>query len=217
MESHKKISSIRRYFQRYKEEVEEALDFLEWLEKQTLDLREPTISWEEEIFRITYSSFNPLSVAGSLATGGRFNIGGAQMNHFFSHLPMEACLYAASSVDCAKKEVGNFLGNARFFALKPKKPLLLWDLLSLIRNIFNHPQLEHFVNSSPLVAIWAYQKVPKISQILGNFIRRQGGDGLVYPSTKDPKGQILAFFVKDDETARHKFTAREVKYDESRK
>lgn len=204
------ISRIRHNFQRYKEEIEIALDFCEWLDSNPLDLGKPSVLWHDAVFRIVYKDFNPLSVAGSLAAGGRFNIGGAQMNSFFPHLTIEACLYGASSLQCAKNEVGDFLGKARFFALKPNKIFNLWDLQFLIKNLLLYPRLEASVNSSPLVAIWAYQKVPKISQLLASFLRSKGGDGLIYPSTKDSEGKILAFFAKDDEYIKHHFTVSEL-------
>lgn len=210
MESRKRISSIRRYFERYTIDVEDALNFLEWLHNQSLDLAQPSIVWEQRLFRIIYGELNPLSIAGSLSAGGRFNIGGAQVNHFFSNLHMEACLYAASSIECAKKEAGDPLGNARFFAIKPNKPLHLWDVYFLIRNVFTYPDLEAQVNASPLAAIWKYQKVPKISQILGSFLRKHGGDGLLYPSTKDEGGKIVVFFAKDDAHTHQTFEVSEV-------
>jgi hypothetical protein len=204
------INSLRHYFRRYTIEVESALDFLEWLQSQTFDLGHPSIPWAQPGFRIVYGDLDPLSIAGSLAAGGRFNIGGAQVNHFFSLMKMEACLYAASSLKCAKKEVGEPLGNARFFALKPQQTLYLWDLRHLILNIFHYKDLEAHVNGSPLAAIWRYQKVPKISQLIASFLRKQGGDGLAYPSTKDPLGQVLAFFVKDDKQTHQLFKASEL-------
>lgn len=198
MEPSTHLSSLRRYFERYTLDVQEAINFLEWLQIHPLEIGTPSIRWEQPSFRIIYGELNPLSIAGSLAAGGRFNIGGAQVSHFFPHLKMEGCLYTASSLDCAKKEAGEPLGNARFFAIKPKKILNLWDLHLLIRTVFHYPELEAHVNASPLAAIWRYQKVPKLSQILGSFLRKKGGDGLVYPSTKDKEGLNIAFFAKDD-------------------
>lgn len=205
-----KISSIRESFRRYAKDVEDALNFVEWLQSQSLDLGPPSITWKNPSYRIIYGNFDPLSIAGSLAAGGRFNIGGSQMSHFFPDLHMEACLYAASSVECAKKEAANPLGRARFFALYPNHALHLWDLRHLIDFSIHYPNLKSHVDASPLAAIWNYQKVPKISQILGSFLRKRGGDGLIYPSTKDENGKIMAIFVHDDNHARQLFTAAEV-------
>jgi RES domain-containing protein len=204
------VSHIRRYFERYTIEVDDALRFLEWLQNQTFDLGKPTIEWEQPAYRIVYGDLNPLSIAGSLAAGGRFNIGGAQANHFFSQLPMEAALYAASSIECAQKEAGAPLGNARFFSLHPHHPLQLWDLHSIICNHLHYQDLETHVNASPLAAIWKYQKVPKLSQLLGSFLRKKGGDGLVYPSTKEPTGTVLSFFARDDASMHRLFRTEEI-------
>ena len=155
-------------FKRCRLEVEEALDFHKWLQTHSFDLGKPSIPWEQVSYRIIYNKYDPLSVAGPLAAGGRFNIGGAQAYPLFPD--MNACLYSASSLECAKKEAGALLGYPRFFALKPYKVLHLWDLHFLIRNIFNYPELESHVKGDLIAAIWQYQKAPKISQILEPFL-----------------------------------------------
>lgn len=204
-----KTSRIRQYFKRYATDVEEALNFLDWWD-QTLNLGKPSIAWTKPVYRIVYGNYNPISIAGSLAAGGRFNIGGSQVSHFFPQLRMEACLYAASSIECAKKEAGDPLGKARLFNLKPNHPLKLWDLHYLIHNVLNYPALETHVNISPMGARWDYQKAPKISQILGSFLRKNGGDGLLYPSTKDKEEKTFAFFAKDDNHMHQTFVVTEI-------
>lgn len=56
-------------------------------------------------YRICFDGLKPLSIAGSLACGGRFNVGGAQKSEHFDH-DIAACIYVASSIECAKAETG---------------------------------------------------------------------------------------------------------------
>jgi hypothetical protein len=58
---------------------------------------------------------------------------------------------------------------------------------------------------SPFEAIWGYQKVPLIPQLLAHFLRSLGGDGLMFPSIKDPAALNLCFFFKTDDDARATF------------
>jgi hypothetical protein len=53
--------------------------------------------------------------------------------------------------------------------------------------------------------------VPKISQILAHYLRQYEGDGLIYPSTKDHRQNILAFFIKDDAQAKQLFSVKQLK------
>lgn len=207
MEFSNRLNHLRHYFERYAKDVHESLNFLEWYLGQPLDIGEPTIEWQADVYRIVYGGYNPLSVEGTLAAGGRFNIGGAQVSHLFPNLSMQACLYAASSLKCARKEAGSPLGEAQEYLLKPKSLLKLWDLKLLVTKKLNYPNLKSLIDSTPFSAQWRIQKTPKISQILASFLRKQGGDGLIYPSTKDSKGDVLAFFTKDNEQIKKNFEA----------
>lgn len=157
-----------------------------------------------------YGNYHPLTIAGSLAAGGRFNIGGAQVSHLFPNFSMRACLYAASTLNCARKEVGEIQGLSQEYCLKPIQTLHLWDLKNLIKNHISYPKIKEIIEKSPLAARWELQKVPKISQILAHYLRQHGGDGLIYPSTKDPKQNILAFFIKDDTHAQQIFSFKQI-------
>jgi len=198
---------LKKYAHRYQIDLQSSLSFLEWLDKQRPNCGKPTIRWKEPSYRVVYGGFQPLSVAGSLAVGGRFNIGGAQMSALFPNLAMRACLYTASHPKCARLEAGEPKGAAQICVIKPKSPLELWNLQEIIENELPFQGLKEIVDATPLAARWELQKVPKISQLLGHFIRQQGGDGLVYPSTKDPKQHILAFFIQDDVHADKTFSA----------
>jgi len=206
LESDNRLDHLRTYFQKYSQDVEESLDFLEWFLKKKPLFGKPSISWKNAVFRIVYGGFNPLSVAGSFATGGRFNIGGAQINPLFPNFTMQACLYAGSTIECARKEAG--LGINQEYRLTPKKSFKLWDLELLIEEKLTYSSLKSQIDSTPLAAIWALQKVPKVSQILAYYLRKKGGDGLIYLSTKDSKGKVLAFFAKDDDHVKRCFQAQ---------
>lgn len=65
------------------------------------------------------------SVAGSLADGGRFNIGGSQLNPVLSHLSKFAALYVASDVACAQAEAVKPLGKAKTYGDKFRRSNLM--------------------------------------------------------------------------------------------
>lgn len=191
---------FRKFFSKFRQDAEEAFNFIEWLESNSF--RNNLLEWRDPSFRIVTGGFDPLSIEGSLSYGGRFNIGGAQENSFFPNFRMQGMLYAASSRRCAYKEAGELLGQHQLYALNPQNTLFLWDLAVLLDP---YPDLKSKIDSTPFDAIWGYQKVPKVSQILGDFLRQKGGDGIIYPSTKDSEGKTLAYFAKDHEHMRQIF------------
>lgn len=201
---------LNKYTERYKKDLEESLAFISWLKQYSL-IGQPTVKWKKAVYRIVYGNYNPLAIAGSLAAGGRFNIGGAQVSSLFPNFSMKACLYAASSLNCARKEAGEIRGLSQEYELKPLRVLYLWDLKLLIDQQISYQGIREIINDSPLAARWELQKVPKVSQILAHYLRQFGGDGLIYPSTKDRRQNILAFFVKDDAQTHQLFSARQIK------
>jgi hypothetical protein len=196
------------FLSRLSADIEQSKAFEKWLAEHPVDWGNPTIIWEGPLYRIVYGGYDPLAIAGSLAAGGRFNIGGAQAFVSFPKYKMHACLYAASTRACARKEAGEFLGNPEEYELTPQRPLKLWDLKTIIQNQIAYPSLQTLVDATPLAARWVLQKVPKVSQIIGFILKEKGGDGLLHPSTKDRKEKVLAFFVKDDLHTRRLFTVK---------
>ncbi|MBI4402632.1 MAG: RES family NAD+ phosphorylase [Deltaproteobacteria bacterium] len=183
--------------------------FWKWLETKTVT---PVFeSWDKTVFRIVYAGLDPLSVAGSLSAGGRFNVGGAQMQQhdLFPRLTMAACLYVASSIKCARKEAGEPLGNAEEYELAPKTSLHLWQLEKVAVQL-DYPGLLDLILATPMMALWSMQKAPLISQLLGNFLRMNGGDGIVFTSTKDSSEKVVAVFAKDDGHAKSLFTSKRI-------
>ncbi len=129
--------------------------------------------------------------------GGRFNIGGAQLDKNFPSLKMFSCLYIASSEQCAIEEAVKPLGGLQMYKLKPKRPLKLWDLQQVIIKL-NYPNLANQVKSYHCEKIWAYQKFPIESQILSHHLKELGGDGIFFGSTKlDGHKNIVLFFAND--------------------
>jgi len=196
---------LKKYAQRYKQDLEDSLAFLTWLNQAQPACGIPTITWKKEAYRIVYGGYDPLSISGSLAAGGRFNIGGAQVSQLFPNFSMRACLYAASHLGCARKEAGDLLGMAEEYSITPSLELKLWDLEALIDKRILYKGLKGIVDASPLAARWELQKVPKISQILAHYLRQRGGHGILYPSTKDPRHHVIAFFIEDDDHAKKRF------------
>lgn len=196
---------LKKYAERYRKDLEESLSFLNWLNQQTPQIGKPSIKWKKSVYRIVYGGYHPLAIDGTLAAGGRFNIGGAQVSGLFPNLSMRACLYAASNLDCALKEAGTIRGQHQEYELKPVRMLNLWDLKKLLDEKIAYQKLGEIIDSSLLAARWELQKVPKVSQILAHYLRQSGGYGIIYPSTKARKSQILAFFIKDHLEAQQLF------------
>jgi hypothetical protein len=185
-----------------------SLAFWVWLNRQTFTAVADT-KWSSDVFRLVYGGFSPTSIVGNIGDGGRFNIGSAQMCSEFSELRKSGCLYTASTLSCCYSEASGPIGKPTEYKLTPKKELQLWDLAKVISSL-NRVGLEEEVASSPLSAIWAYQKVPMISQLLVHYLRSVGGDGVFYPSTKDSSALNIAFFFLTDEEAAAAFTVLKI-------
>jgi len=118
-----------------------------------------------------------------------------------------ACLYAASSRACAEAEASRPLGVHKMYVLKPRRKLFLWDLAKVIEFI-GYPELLDNVRRAPTDAIWGYQKVPTISQILAERLRHLGGHGIAFASTRHPQGLNIVVFVDSTIHAGELFEAR---------
>lgn len=169
--------------------------------------------WDAPVYRILYGGFDPLSIAGSLKDGGRFNIGGPQFindKKLFPGLASRGCLYAAESQQCARLEAGSPLGKAEEYSLLPQKKFQLWNLSDIIVQL-DIPGLLEQVKAIPMSAAWSAQKSPLASQLLAAYLRDIGGDGVIFPSTKDPNSNIMAFFFKDDQESHVAFKSEPIK------
>ena len=169
---------------------------------QTTDFKVYKKTFKSNLYRITFGGCCPFDIAGNLADGGRFNIGGAQgaISSKFFKMNKGASIYCASSIACAKSET-QFHENGDHFLLSPKKPLVLIDLEKTIANFPSYAALKTDVDSSPLSAIWSLQSVPKVSQVLVTHLRdNYDFDGVVYPSTKYNRGKNISIFIPRGKT-----------------
>jgi hypothetical protein len=186
-----------------------SIAFWNWINAHPPLLTQPDFQWSAPVFRMT-SGWSPLSIIGSISDGGRFNVGGAQICPEFFNVKKAGALYAASTLACCYLEMsGNPTGKPDEYELTPKKTFKFWDLAKVLTEL-NNPALDDLVKAAPLEAIWGYQKVPLISQLLAHHLRELGGDGIAFPSTKDQKAINLCFFFKTDEEASNDFSVRKL-------
>ncbi len=203
----KQITAFKREHKyKLQPDLVNSLSFWSWIKNQILPVLAPSISWNDPVYRLIYGGFPPTSIVGSIADGGRFNVGGAQIRPEFPDVRKSGCLYAAATLKCCYAEAAGPVGRPEEYELRPTRALSLWDLTQMIA-LLNRPEIEGLVKSSPVEAIWGYQKVPMIPQLLAHFFRMKGGDGLVFSSTKDPTVNNFAFFLKSDADATATFTA----------
>lgn len=185
--------------QRYLKEssdLQVSIQFWKWINAQPKLPFSASMEWNQPSFRLVWDDIPPLSIAGNLATGGRFNVGAAQVTKHIT-VSKQACLYSATTLDCCFKEAQPPIGVPKRYRIKPKNKLFLWDLEEVLRH-YNDPLLTKKISDAPLDAIWELQKVPLISQLLATFLRSLGGNGIRFPSTKEPSADNLAFFFKYD-------------------
>jgi hypothetical protein len=183
--------------------------FYDWLRKQDFDISSNSSSWTKPVYRVVSPGILALSIAGSLADGGRFNVGGAQQHPLFSTVKKAGCLYAASSIKCALAETAKPLGQFEKYKLSPNAPFQVWDLQKVV-NKLDWPGLNDLVNSTPIDAIWGYQKVPLIPQLLASHLRSIGGDGIKFKSVKDSSAFNLSFFFRQDKQCAEAFALKRV-------
>lgn len=200
-----------KWFLEQKLDLQHNIAFYEKLTKQEVKVYKTT--FKTATYRLTFGGCSPLDHAGSLALGGRFNIGGAQhvIAKKFFKLNIGACIYTASSIACAKAEVGQFARNADKYKLTPKKPLKLLNLEKTIQNIKSLPSLKQQVDAAPTAGLWSSQSVPQVSQLLATYLRfKSDFDGLIYPSTRYHRGKIIAIFIPQGKSGSRFFIKKKI-------
>lgn len=68
---------VQNYATRMKRDLLVSVPLFEFL-RETGRFQPRMERWDKAVFRVVFGGYNPLSIAGSLADGGRFNVGGAQ-------------------------------------------------------------------------------------------------------------------------------------------
>ena len=181
--------------------------FLSFLNKQTpLTFDIFKVDFNGPLYRVT--TFLPTSVKGSFAYGGRFNVGGSQLNKSIDIKPF-AALYFSTDLQCAENEHthGTPLGPKDIkYEFIPSKIFELWDVEKVI-SFLNFPNLNNLVNQGPMFNSWGYCKVPMQSQILAFWLKKIGGDGILYKSTQNLDSSCVALFAKDNEEPKGFFSS----------
>jgi hypothetical protein len=182
------------------EQLLQVVPFFNFIESFAGDLSANLKTYNQSVYRFANPMYSPTTIVGSIADGGRFNIGGAQVRAEFSSLNKAGCLYTASSKECAMAEAAIPHGTLKMYQLTPKKPLQLWGLNSVIK-VINYPNLLDMVKAADGEALWVYRKIPAIPQILATKLRAIGGDGITFESTNfSGHSNIALFFRTDDES-----------------
>ena len=162
--------------------------------------------FKDPLYRVT--CFHPTSISGNLAYGGRFNVGGSQLDKRIDIKPF-AALYLSTSLQCAEDEYaqGTPLGPKDVkYELTPAKIFELWDIEKVIQSL-NFPNLSTLINQGPIFNSWGYCKVPMQSQILAFWLKEIGGDGIFFKSIQSTIGSYcVALFVEDDEESKTLFS-----------
>lgn len=182
-----------------------SLTFCEFLKKlKPATLKTHAIKNNSPLYRVT--TRDPISTSGSLTYGGRYNVGGSQQIRSIGIRPF-AALYFSTDLQCAidEYEQGIPLGPGdKKYILTPSKEFVLWDIDKIIQFI-QFPNLQYLINQGPLSNDWGYCKVPMQSQILGNWLKKIGGDGIIFNSTQSQNSKCIAIFAKDDNHAKKLF------------
>lgn len=186
-----------------------SLHFYNWLKNQSIDKSLCSYQLKDPCFRFANPKYGPISLEGSLAYGGRFNIGSSQMDKSFPDAQMYSCLYISSSQECAVEEAAKPIGTHKLFQLTPKIPMILWDLSKVIDSL-NYTNLLDLVKASQGERIWAYQKLPTESQLLAHELRKLGGDGIIFNSTKLSDHQNIALFFSNNDEAISKLEIKQI-------
>lgn len=192
--------------QRRRRDLLDGLRFYSWL-KGHLQVPQAFIDQQAPVYRVSFHP--PLTIMGNFATGGRFNVGGAQQTPLMPDLGMTGCIYAASSATCAKLEAGKPHGAGKLYRLTLQRTFRIWDLATVMEGM-DYPDLINKIQATPVEGRWKLQKTPLVSQILGHHLRKIGGDGIVYQSQKQAQEQTFAFFISDDAQAQSFFTAESI-------
>ncbi len=170
-------------------------------------------------FRIVEFNRNPISCLGSFSCGGRVNIGTPQLiKEFEGRLNPQFGLYGSLELETAKEEydsAGLPSISSDIYKLSFNGPSIrLFDFDKIIETAsqeFHEFPLLSVVSEIPYNAAWKYQKSPKVSQVIGSWLRNFSNSlnvhGILFRSTKRREGSNLFLFFNDElESAKAKLT-----------
>lgn len=161
-------------------------------------------------YRIVESDRNPLSCLGSFSCGGRVNMGTPQLIiEFEKYLKPQFGLYGSLEIETAREEydsTGLPSVENDTYKLTHSDPLIqLFDFDKMIEQIgqeFRDFPLLTVVSEIPYNAAWKYQKSPKVSQIIGSWLKNFSNSlnvhGIIFSSTKRKGGSNAFLFFNDD-------------------
>ena len=177
--------------------------FWDWLKKEKCNFDTYKIAWNSDIYRVSNAHFKAYSVAGSIADGGRLNIGGSQQRQEFKELKKFGALYFSDDINTAVAEAsaGGPLGpEDKKYKVKLRKSFDLWDYDKVVDSL-DYQGIKEIVKSSPVSALWGTCKVPMPSQIIAFWLKTFGGDGFIFESTKVSDSKNIVLIFKDDTDA----------------
>lgn len=168
------------------------------------------------IYRVVDPGRNPISCIGSFSCGGRVNIGTPQsIKDFEARLKPMFGLYGSVELGTAKAEydsAGLPSSLSMNCQLKFKnQDARLFDFDAAVESIgknFTEFSLFTLISEVPYNAAWMYQKWPKVSQVIGSWLRTYSKEfkvnGIIFNSTKKSGGRNVYLFFDSDSEAHSK-------------
>lgn len=160
-------------------------------------------------YRVVEDGVDPLNSKATLGAGGRVNLGFSQLHHEFSSWrAMEGVYASLEKITAITEYLSDGLSmtkSSKTYELKAKKKsvqLVNFDMA--VAEIAKHlPDINLLavVAEIPFAAVWKYQKHPKVSQLIGNWLSSSfknqsiSFDGIIFSSTKNPSGKNI--FITD--------------------
>lgn len=191
-------------------ELLQAVKLFNFLQHQSIQSKWIQTFESFEFYRIVPPGRNPLSFLGSFSCGGRLNLGTPQtIKEFDSNLSASFGLYGSIELATAREEYdssGLPSISSDYYKISYKKPSIkLFDfdlVIDFLSPIFHEFSLATVVSEVPYNAAWKYQKWPKVSQIIGSWLRghssKQDIDGILFRSTKKKDGNNVFLFFNDE-------------------
>ena len=165
-------------------------------------------------YRVVFAKYDPLDISGTLASGGRFNIGGAQHTNKLGNIgKMQGGLYFAASAEAALAEAALPPGiDRKVFRIESNTTNIEWTFVDVEKagkfldsKLTLTKSASSYLREPAIAAQWGLIKQPTVSQVIGQWLRtRSGSDGLIFESTKnmDSSAYFIFFETTNDAKAR---------------